>query len=141
MKCPICSSAELIHDTRDILHTYKGETTIIQSVTGDFCPACGESILEADEARRVSALMGEFRKQMNASIVDPKFIMNVREKLNLDQREAAEIFGGGHNAFSRYENGRTKPPLSLVLLFLVLDHHPDLLAEIIHHIHQIHQKR
>jgi len=74
--------------------------------------------------------MGEFRKQVNASIVDPKFIMNVREKLDLDQKQAAEIFGGGHNAFSRYENGRTKPPLALVLLFQVLDHHPDLLAEI-----------
>lgn len=130
MECPICSSAELVHDTRDIPHIYKGETTVIQSVTGDFCPACGESILELAEASRVSSLMREFRKQVNASIVDPKFIMNVREKLDLDQKQAAEIFGGGHNAFSRYENGRTKPPLALVLLFRVLDHHPDLLAEI-----------
>ncbi len=80
MKCPICASAELIHDTRDIPHVYKGETTVIPNVTGDFCPACGESILEAAEARRVSSLMGEFRKQVNTSIVDPKFIMNVREK-------------------------------------------------------------
>lgn len=131
MKCPICASAELIHDTRDIPHLYKGETTVIPNVTGDFCPACGESILEAAEARRISSLMGEFRKQVNASMVDPNFIMNVREKLNLDQKQAAEIFGGGHNAFSRYENGRTKPPLALVLLFRVLDRHPDLLAEIV----------
>jgi HTH-type transcriptional regulator / antitoxin MqsA len=29
-------------------------------------------------------------------------------------REAAKIFGGGINAFSRYENGKTKPPLVLV---------------------------
>lgn len=131
MQCPICASAELTHDTRDISYTYKGETTVIPNVTGDFCPACGESILEATEARRVSNLMAAFRKQVNTSIVDPKFIMNVREKLNLDQKQAAEIFGGGHNAFSRYENGRVKPPLPLVLLFRVLDHHPDLLAEII----------
>jgi len=130
MECPICSSAELVHDTRDIPHIYKGETTVIQSVTGDFCPACGESILELAEANRVSSLMREFRKQVNASIVDPKFILNVREKLDLDQKQAAEIFGGGHNAFSRYENGRTKPPLALVLLFRVLDRHPELLAEI-----------
>ncbi|HEY4036614.1 MAG TPA: type II toxin-antitoxin system MqsA family antitoxin [Ktedonobacteraceae bacterium] len=130
MECPICSSAKLIHDTRDISHTYKGETTVIQNVTGDFCPACGESILELAEASRVSSLMGEFRKQVNASFVDPEFIAEVREKLDLDQKQAAEIFGGGHNAFSRYENGRTKPPLALVLLFRVLDRHPDLLAEI-----------
>jgi HTH-type transcriptional regulator/antitoxin MqsA len=36
---------------------------------------------------------------------------------------------GGH-AFSRYENGKTKPPLALVKLLKVLDRHPDLLDEI-----------
>jgi HTH-type transcriptional regulator/antitoxin MqsA len=37
---------------------------------------------------------------------------------------------GGVNAFSRYENGKTKPPLALVKLLKVLDRHPDLLDEI-----------
>ena len=61
---------------------------------------------------------------------DPGFIVKVRKKLSLDQREAAEIFGGGVNAFSRYENGKTKPPLSLIKLFRILERHPDLLSEI-----------
>jgi HTH-type transcriptional regulator/antitoxin MqsA len=39
-------------------------------------------------------------------------------------------FGGGVNAFSRYENGKTKPPLALVELLKVLDRHPDLLDEV-----------
>jgi HTH-type transcriptional regulator / antitoxin MqsA len=130
MKCQICARAELVHDTRDMPYTYKGETTVIPAVTGDFCPACGEVVLTMAESIRVSALMLEFNKQVNASIVNPEFIANVRKKLNLDQREAAEIFGGGINAFSRYENGKTKPPLALVKLLRILDHHPDLLAEI-----------
>ena len=74
--------------------------------------------------------MRAFSKQVNAAIVDPAFIAGVRKKLALDQREAAEIFGGGVNAFSRYENGKTKPPLALVKLLKVLDRHPDLLNEI-----------
>jgi HTH-type transcriptional regulator / antitoxin MqsA len=130
MKCQICARAELVHDTRDMPYTYKGETTVIPAVTGDFCPACGEVVLTMAESIRVSALMLEFNKQVNASIVNPEFIANVRKKLNLDQREAAEIFGGGINAFSRYENGKTKPPLALVKLLQILDRHPDLLAEI-----------
>ena len=69
-------------------------------------------------------------KEVNASIVDPSFITRVRKKLKLDQREAAEMFGGGVNAFSRYENGKIKPPLSFVKLLRVLDRHPDLLSEI-----------
>jgi len=52
------------------------------------------------------------------------------KQLALDQREAAEIFGGGVSAFSRYENGKTKPPLALVELLTVLVRCPDLLNEI-----------
>ena len=130
MQCPDCGAVELIRDVRDIPYTYKGESTIIPQVTGDFCPVCGEGVLEMGEARRSSRLMLEFNKRVNASIVDPEFIISVRKKLNLDQREAAEIFGGGVNAFSRYETGKTKPPLTLVQLFKVLERHPELLAEI-----------
>lgn len=130
MRCPACGAVELIHDTRDVPYTYKGETTTIQGVTGDFCPACAESILDADESERVMKEMREFARQVNAAIVDPQFIASVRKKLKLDQREAAEIFGGGVNAFSRYENGKTKPPLALVKLLKVLDRHPELLNEV-----------
>lgn len=130
MKCPVCGAAELIHDTRDLPYTYKGESTVIAAVTGDFCPACAESILDAAESDRVMREMRAFSKQVNAAIVDPGFITNVRKKLKLDQREAAELFGGGVNAFSRYENGKTKPPLALVKLFKLLDRHPKLLKEI-----------
>jgi len=130
MKCPACEAAELVRDTRDMPYTYKGETTTIPAVVGDFCLACGESVLDAAESSRVSAAMLAFNRQVNASIVDPAFIVSVRKKLALDQREAAEIFGGGINAFSRYENGKTRPPLALVKLLKVLDRHPELLNEI-----------
>ena len=130
MKCPVCGAAKLIADTRDLPYIYKGETTTIPSVTGGFCPACGESILDGAESDRVMREMQAFTRQVNAAIVDPEFIVKVRKKLALDQREAAEIFGGGVNAFSRYENGKTKPPLALVKLLKVLDRHPELLNEI-----------
>lgn len=130
MKCPVCGAADLIHDTRDLPYTYKGEATHVAAVTGDFCPACAESVLDASESDRVMRQMRAFQKQVNAAIVDPAFIASVRKKLDLDQREAAEIFGGGVNAFSRYENGKTKPPLALVKLLKVLERHPDLLDEV-----------
>jgi HTH-type transcriptional regulator/antitoxin MqsA len=130
MKCPSCGAKKLVRDTRDVPYTYKGESTVLPQVTGDFCAACDESVLDAAESRRTMNLMLAFNKQVNASIVDPDFIASVRKKLDLDQREAGEIFGGGVNAFSRYENGKTKPPLALVKLLKVLDRHPELLDEI-----------
>lgn len=130
MKCPVCGAAELVHDTRDECYTYKGETTVIPAVTGDFCPACDESILGVAETDRVMKAMRAFSRQVNADLVDPDFIANVRKKLALDQREAAEIFGGGVNAFSRYETGKTKPPLALIKLLKLLERHPELLNEV-----------
>ncbi len=64
MKCPVCGAAELIHDTRDLPYTYKGETTVIAAVTADFCPACDESITDMPETERE---MQAFNKQVNAA--------------------------------------------------------------------------
>lgn len=130
MQCPICNNAALVEDKRDIPYLYKGELTTLPQVEGQFCTACGEHVLKASESVRVSGLMLAFNQQVNAAMVDPHFITEVRKKLALDQRQAAEIFGGGVNAFSRYENGKTKPPLALVKLLKVLNKHPDLLAEV-----------
>jgi HTH-type transcriptional regulator/antitoxin MqsA len=120
----------MVSGKRDLPYSYKGESTVIKSVRGDFCPACGECLPTTEECSRVSAAMRDFSKKVNATLVDPAFIARVRTKLKLDQREAAEIFGGGVNAFSRYETGKTKPPLALVKLLKVLDRHPELLKEI-----------
>ncbi len=130
MKCPYCGKAELKKGKRDMPYIYKGEQTLIKAVRGDFCPACDEVVLDNSESERTSELMLKFNKEVNAAYIDPAFITQVRKKLQLDQREAAEIFGGGINAFSRYENGKTKPPLALVQLLRVLDRHPELLDEI-----------
>lgn len=130
MKCPACGFAKTVRDTRDLEHIYKGESTTIPQVTGNFCPSCQEVVMDMAETGRVMQAMREFSKQVNGAQVDPTFIAQVRKKLALDQREAGEIFGGGINAFSRYETGKTRPPIALVKLLRLLDRHPDLLEEI-----------
>lgn len=52
-------------------------------------------------------------------------LRRIRKKLGITQIEASEISGGGHNAFSRYENGKVNPPAAVVNLFRVLELHPD----------------
>ncbi len=130
MKCPECGGAELVRERRELPYTYRGETTMIENVLADWCPKCGEGVLDLAEDERIGEIALAFNKQVNAGIVDPAFIVAVRRRLALDQREAGEIFGGGVNAFSRYETGRTKPPLALIKLLKLLDRHPELLDEI-----------
>lgn len=129
-KCPACGAAELLHDTRDVPYTYKGQTTTFPALSGDFSPACREILLDAAEADRYGAAVCAFNKQVKAATVDPRVIAEVRKKLALVEREAGEIFGAGVNAFSRYENGKTEPPLALIKLLKLLDRHPELLNEV-----------
>ena len=78
MKCPNCGMADLVHDTRDMPYTYKGETTAFAQIAGDYCPACGEGLFDAATSRAISAEMKAFGKQVNAAIVDPSVISTVR---------------------------------------------------------------
>jgi HTH-type transcriptional regulator/antitoxin MqsA len=60
-------------------------------------------------------------------LFDSGYLQNA---LGLDQRQAGEIFGGGVNAFSRYETGKVRTPVSVMQLFTLLNRHPELIEEI-----------
>ena len=69
MKCPVCGSADLKQDIKDLAHTFKGETTLIAQVKGEFCPSCHESLLCAEESDRVMKEMSAFTQRViSASI-------------------------------------------------------------------------
>lgn len=58
MKCPCCAAAELVHDTRDETHAGKdGVQTIIPEVRGNYCLACGESLLRGAETQRAIGVL------------------------------------------------------------------------------------
>ena len=62
MKCPCCGAAELIYDTDDMPYTYRGESTTVPKVSGDFCPACGEVVLNREHGDRYSEMLGQFQR-------------------------------------------------------------------------------
>ncbi|WAC49404.1 type II toxin-antitoxin system MqsA family antitoxin [Asticcacaulis sp. SL142] len=130
MKCDVCNAEGVTKSTRDLPHVYKGQRTTIQNVEGFGCAECGEFILGADEAQRVSTEMLKFNQHVNEGDGRGAYIAAVREKLGLDRKAAGQVFGGGVNAFSRYELGKTEPAPSLMLLLRLLDNHPNLLPEI-----------
>ena len=132
MKCPTCGTGDLVAAVRDVPYSYKGKNTVIKSVKGRFCdnPKCREVVMDMDESARTSREVLEFNKEVNAKLTPIDLLTEVRERLKLTQQQAAKVFGGGPNAFSRYESGKTKPPVALVKLFKVLNKHPELFEEI-----------
>lgn len=129
-KCPACGAPGLVHDVRTLTYTYKGKTAQLEGVEGEFCDTCGDAVLQKEAGDRYGLFMRDFQREVNGEMVDSFSIQRVRKKLHLGQREAGEIFGGGVNAFSRYETGQAKPPVSLVKLLGLLDRHPELLEEV-----------
>ena len=132
MKCPTCETGKLVQAVRDMSYAYKGRKTAIKAVKGRFCGnrKCREVVMDMGESVRTSKEMLEFNKKVNAGLTPIDLLTRVREQFNLTQQQAARVFGGGANAFSRYESGNTKPPVALVKLFKVLNRHPELFNEI-----------
>ena len=132
MKCPSCGIGKLVPDARDRPYTYKGKSTTIRGVKGRYCdnPDCQEVGMEMGESIRTTQEMLAFNKKVNADLTPIDLLANVRQRFKLTQQQAAKVFGGGANAFSRYESGKTKPPLALIKLFRILDKHPDLFQEV-----------
>jgi len=137
MRCIACGNNEFFVGAKDVAYVYKGHKTTLKGVSGEHCLHCNEVIMTPAQADEFLAKAAEFDKEVDATIAapdtqeaEPAYIAKVRSKLDLSQREASEIFGGGVNAFNRYENGKAKAPRSTVKLLRVLDSHPELLNEI-----------
>jgi len=129
MRCPVCGATDLVHETRDLVYVYKGRAVTVPAIAGEFCAACDEAVLGEEEARRYEDALRTHIQAVNRSVAPD--VRRIRRKLGLNQRRAGEIFGGGVNAFSRYERGETEPPAALVQLLRLLDRHPELLDEVI----------
>jgi HTH-type transcriptional regulator/antitoxin MqsA len=130
MKCPSCGSVELVHEVRDVPFTYKGKSLTVPAQPGEYCPACNEAVWDDSEAARYEAVIQPFIVAVNNAAMPD--LRDIRKRLGLTQSQAGKYFGGGVTAFSRYESGKTAPPVALVKLLRLLDHHPELLDEAIH---------
>ncbi|MCC2681879.1 MAG: transcriptional regulator, family [Nitrosospira multiformis] len=131
--CVLCGRGELVRDTRDVPFTYKGQKTFIENIQGQYCSNCGRGFFgpNDDPDDKLMSGMDAFKELVDAMVQEQAvFVAKTRQKLSLDQRQAGEIFGGGVNAFSRYESGKVRTPMSVMQLLTLLDRHPELLEEI-----------
>lgn len=127
--CPFCGDGHLHQQARDTDYHYKGHTLLI-SQSGMYCDACDEAILEPDDLKSTRLDLQAFRSRVDG-LLEPKQIRQIRKMLGLNQKVAGDIFGGGHNAFSRYERGELAPPKALSLLLTVLAEHEAIRQEVL----------
>ena len=126
--CLNCEQADMVRRKKDAVIAYRGHQTTVRALDGWHCPACGEIEFAGKESERYAHALEKLRIKVDAE--EAAELARIRKKLGLSQRRAAEIAGGGVNAFSRYENGKARPVAAVVNLFRLLDKHPELMDEI-----------
>jgi HTH-type transcriptional regulator / antitoxin MqsA len=126
--CGDCGGQAREFGPEDFTVEHRGGTAVVQDLSGWRCGSCNEVEFDDDSAVRYAAagdaLVTAARKQLAREIRD------LRRKLNLTQVQAAQLTGGGANAFSRYERGEAQPMPAVVNLLRILSRHPELLKEL-----------
>lgn len=123
--CLTCEKADMVRGTRDVTVNAHGFSTVVPTIRGRFCPNCGEiEFTGKGDGERYFKALRELAEQ------ERRFLAQARRRLKLSQKQAAEIAGGGVNAFSRYERGVARPVAAVTNLFRLLDKHPELLKEL-----------
>lgn len=130
--CPECEGGRLRYAVRDVPIARRSLKAVVPQVAGWFCDTC--RVIEFDEGTdsgdRFAALGDQLvLKARDLAQQQGRRLREARTKRNITQAEAAELAGGGHNAFSRYETGAAQPVAAVVHLFALLERHPELLKE------------
>ena len=130
IQCMSCGYKGMVREeNRTETITHDGESLTLTGLSGWFCLSCHDGWFDdADQLRYAKAgddLILRARERQS------KELRRIRKKLGLTQKEAAAIFGGGVNAFSRYERGEIEPNASTRKLMHLLDKHPELLKEVV----------
>lgn len=100
--CRICGEGNLTIKTEKNRVEYKGISELLDFSYAS-CDGCGSEQADAHLTRINKRLMIAFRKRVDGLLTGAE-VRALREKFKLNQGEAAQVFGGGPIAFSKYES-------------------------------------
>lgn len=129
-KCSFCENGYLERKVLEETYEYKGHKITLNQ-PGEYCNSCEEAIFSGNDLKINKKTLHDWQTVADGFLPSDE-VRRIRKKLGLTQRQAAEIFGGGPNAFSRYECGDFVQMKSTDNLLRLLDKYPHLLEEILH---------
>lgn len=131
LHCDICGGRAERFENVEFPIEHRGLHAVAHGLSGIRClagEACGELFFDPESAAIYGKVGDELVLEARRRVGQE--LRRIRRKLGLTQAEAAEIAGGGHNAFSRYESGKVAPLPAVVHLFRLLDGDPALLTTV-----------
>lgn len=133
--CPLCGKGSLSSESYSDEFEYEGKSLKVHCLEKSRCDACGEELVLTPQIRANQVRIAD-AKRSSAGLLYGNEIRAIREALGLSQPEAAEVFGGGANAFSKYERGETIQSAPMDRLLRIASRHPWIVAELRNNIDQ-----
>ncbi len=127
--CPLCECGVLTARTYSDTFQHHGLDLSVDGLEGYLCAACGADPIFEDQIRRNHLRVIDARRRADGLLTGAE-IRALREHLGLTQKEASEVFGGGANAFSKYERGEVVQSVPMDRLLRLVDRYPPLLEDI-----------
>lgn len=116
-KCLICKKNNRVSKSKYEPHRNPNLSKVLVKL----CDSCKKTALGRLGAKPSDEDIKELYAIVNGLLTSAE-IRRIRKKLQLTQREAALLCGGGPNAFSRYERGQKIPRATSNLLRLLSKH-------------------
>ncbi len=100
--CPFCNVGMLEAKTEMSAAEYGGVARDLLLLFSE-CDHCGSEISNAEQSRANKRAMMAFKKSVDGLLLGTE-VRALRGQLGVTQAQAAQIFGGGPVAFSKYES-------------------------------------
>ncbi|MEM6050489.1 type II toxin-antitoxin system MqsA family antitoxin [Erwinia sp. P7711] len=101
--CPICGDESLHENHQYVLREFEGFKKQVEFHVSS-CDSCGSETFTEKQATFNKRQMSDFYREADG-LLTGRQIRCFREALGITQIAASKLFGGGKNAFTKYENG------------------------------------
>ncbi len=131
MKCLVCEVGNLRAATRTEALRYRNRTLQVHDFCFSSCDQCGAELVMPEQAKRNQVLMADAVRRVEGLLTSQQ-IKEVRQLMDVNRSQASKIFGGGPNAFSKYERGEIHPSEAVNKLMILARDVPEVRRRLLH---------
>lgn len=128
-ECKFCKSAHVTeHEENDVI-SYQGSQLSIPLVFST-CEQCEREFISKQQIMVNEARIRDAKKSHDGLMTSHE-IFEARTRLGITQEQASLVFGGGKNAFSKYERAEVSQSAAMDTLIRVCLKHPSVFQDLL----------
>ena len=127
--CKLCKSEQVNQFSEIETIIYKGNELSVE-MEYSACEDCRREFVSKQQILKNDARIRDAKKAVDGLLTSTE-ILEARENLGLTQEQASLVFGGGRNAFSKYERAEVSQSSSMDKLIRMCLKHPNVFRELL----------